>query len=1222
MHPGFIHWLRRFAASWIWLILAALHCQIHAAPSLPEWQPGPGFRKRPLTLPNPGHSGFTLLPPDITGVQFTNLLTDDQAALNQILINGSGVAAGDVDGDGWCDLYFCRLGGPNALYRNLGGRRFEEVAESSGVACNGLKSTGSVFADIDGDGDLDLLVNTLGGGTHVFFNDGHGHFKESSQVLNLQRAGMSLTLADIDGDGDLDLYIANYRSTTVRSTGLQMLLVNGKKTLRPEDRDGMFITPDGMLREYGEVDVLFLNDGHGGFTPQSWTDGRFLDETGRPLTTPPRDWGQSAMFHDLNGDGFPDLYVCNDFWTPDRIWINDGKGTFRAIAPHALPATPTFSMGIDIADLNRDGIDDVLVLDMLGSTRQQRIRHAYHVGGDGPYAGIGFERPQIERNTLFVGRGDGTFSEIAQYAGLDATDWSWCPIFLDVDLDGFEDVIIGTGNLFDTQNDDADIRIRAKGRWPKERIPYKLLEYPRLPQPTHAYRNHGDLTFEDRSTQWGLDAIGVSHGMCLADLDNDGALEVIANVMNGPARIFWNETAAPRVAVRLRGPPPNTHGIGAKIRLLGGPVPMQSQEMISGGRYLSGDDPERVFAAGLRTNQLTIEVDWRSGKKSQITNVTANCLYEIDEPADSTTSPSSKNLQKRLAKPYFEDVSRLLNHEHRENLVDEFHLQPLLPRRMGQLGPGVAWFDLDGDGWDDLIVGGGRGQAATVFHNQNGQKFERVKPTVLMDVPEASPVVIGLATNRLLVGQGSSGSDGVPRSHIEDVNIQNGTKASNAPVMPGVLGPVCLADFDGDGVLDMFVGGRYQPGRYPESIPSHLYRGTSAGWALAREFTDLGMVTGAIWSDLDSDGWPDLILAIEWGPIRVFHNDHGLFREITRELGLEAVTGWWSGIAVGDFDEDGRLDLVAGNWGLNSPYKASPLQPLHLFYGDFFGSGGIDILEAEWLPGTTTEVPRRDRAALLETWPILRDLWRNNADFTGATIASLFGSTPPKMQRLEATSLASTVFLNRGTHFDPRPLPMEAQWSPANGIAVADLDGDGYEDVFLSQNVFGVNNSVSLLNSGVGLWLRGDGRGGFAPVSPEESGIVCHGEQRGVAVADYDQDGRIDLVVGQNSAPTCLYHSLKAKPGIRVRLKGTAGNPQAIGAQLRWKTPSANNPVHEIHAGGGYLSQDSAIQIMPEPQYPATLEILWPGGKKVSTVLTGPAHEIEIDPNGTLTTVR
>ena len=1209
-----------------------------------SWQEGQGYRVaavQPVAGSRP--VGFTLLEPAETGVTFTNFLAQSRYVTNQIYLNGAGVAAGDFDGDGWCDLFFAGIDRPNVLYRNRGGWRFEDVTAAAGVALPGRSCSGATFADLDGDGDLDLVVNSIGNGTFLLWNDGRGQFEDRAPgaPLNYLRAGMTPALADVDGDGDLDLYVSNYRTSTIRdmpNTRLRLndrngeigvVAVNDRPTTEA-DLVGRFVaTRDGRIIEHGEPDALFLNEGAGRFRAVPFTGGAFLDEEGRPLPEPLYDWGLTAAFRDLNADGAPDLYVCNDFDSPDRIWLNDGRGRFRAIPRLAVRQTSIFSMGVDFADVNRDGHLDFFVSDMLSRDHARRMLENGEVQPVRLPLGAITNRPQYSHNTLFVNRGDGTFAEVAQFAGLQASEWTWSPNFLDVDLDGYEDLLITTGHELQMMNTDiierAEVLKSQKAMSSSELQRLRTL-FPRYTIPNVVFRNRGDLTFEDVSAAWGFDFADVGNAVALADLDNDGDLDVAVNNLNGVAELCRNEGTAPRVAVRLRGRAPNTQGIGASIVVRGGPVPEQQQEVVCGGRYLAGADPVRVFAAG-SASRLGLEVTWRSGRRTVVPDAAPNHLYEIIEPTEGPVIPSPPPPD---GSTLFVDRSVLVGHRHREEAFDDFQRQPLLPRQLSQLGPGVSWTDVDGDGWEDLAIAGGKGSRLGLFRNQAGNGFQAVTNAALSKANARDQTTVLGFGSALLVGAANY-EDGLTNGGaIRVFDLGAGVSGEAVLGQASSTGPMTAADVDGDGDLDVFVGGRVLAGRYPAPASSVLLRKEGGRLLPAQRFEQLGLVSGAVFTDLNGDGAPDLALASEWGPIHLLRNESGRLvpwdpairwagTNAAPALALSELTGWWSGIASGDLDGDGRRDLVGGNWGGNSRHRPTPQQPVRIHYGDLDENGQVDVIEGYINPATGQEVPVRGLRPVREAVPFMQGRVASFEAYGKATLQELYGEHLGDTRAVAAVELRSCVFLNRGEGFEVRPLPPEAQWAPAFGVCVADFDGDGREDLFLAQNFFNVNSDEWRQDAGRGLLLIGDGQGGFTPMPGQQSGVRVYGEQRGAAVADYDGDGRTDLAVTQNANATVLLQNVGARPGLRVRLVGGPDNPQAVGAAVRVKSTGRWGPVREVQAGGGYWSQNSPTLVLATPEPPDHLWVRWAGGRVVEPALPAGAKEIEVFQDGRLT---
>ena len=1167
-----------------------------------NWQSEESHQWKVLS-PKGANTGLTPLYSDQTRVDFRNFVSKKNIVHNRHLLNGSGVTTGDVDGDGLIDIYFCRTEGSNVLYRNLGGWKFEDITDKAGVACKDQFSTGTVLSDIDGDNDLDLLVTALGGPNAVFLNDGSGQFHEVTKEAGLMgnSGATTMALADVEGDGDLDIYLANYKTILAKDIYTPFELSydeivseeNGGYKIRDKFIDHYTVEVRGnqiLWFEMAEEDALYLNDGSGRFTKKLVSGDHFNFGGTEPDL---RDWGLTARFQDVDLDGDPDLYVCNDFDSPDRFYLNDGTGHFSLISDVAVRSTSNSSMAVDFSDLERDGDFDYFIADML-STRHDRRKTQMGIMIPTPMTiGAITNRPQYMRNTLFLNRGDNTYAEIAQYGGVQASEWTWSITFLDMDLDGYEDLLLTTGHAFDVMDSDTDAMIRARTR--SGMIDFTkstMFLYPRLETSNFAFRNSGNLTFEQKSDAWGFSSEDISHGMALADFDNDGDLDVVINRLESEAGIYRNDSSAPRIAVRLKGDSPNTQGIGAKVKLLGGPVD-QMKEVISGGSYLSGSDPLVSFAAWDEKREFILEVTWRSGEVSRIEGVKGNRLYEVYESSSKPTSPPV------LAEtsPMFEDVSHLINHRHHEDPYDDFARQSLLPARLSQLGPGVAWGDVDSDGDDDLVLPSGRGGRLSLFINTGGT-FREVEGSVTGHDQTGVVIYPSSSGPEILVGHSNFESTVEETSFIQGYRVENGNLIETRRIATNLssVGALCMADVDGDADLDLFAGGRTVPGRYPEPASSMLFINDSGTFVPdsknSAHLEEIGLITGALFSDIDSDNDPDLILAMEWGPVTILENEGGTFSDATASYGLSDYVGWWNGVATGDFNEDGRLDIVATNWGLNTKYHISEDHPLELYYADFDRNGTLDIVEGHWDEGMDAMVPERGLSCLSRGIPYIKARKETYADFGESDLYGILGHRLTEADKIEATVLGHSIFLKTDEGFRRIELNSEAQFSPAFGAVVVDMDGDSHEDIFLSQNFFAYQIETSRSDAGRGLWLRGDGTGVLVPVPGQESGIEVYGEQRGAAAADFDGDGRVDLVVSQNGAPTKMYRNILAKPGLRLE------NLVTVGAKVRVMYEDGTaGPIRETQIGSSYWSQNGASTLGSRKKIKSVV-IKWPDGNK------------------------
>ena len=648
---------------------------------------------------------------------------------------------------------------------------------------------------------------------------------------------------------------------------------------------------------------------------------------------------------------------------------------------------------------------------------------------------------------------------------------------------------------------------------------------------------------------------------------------------------------------------------------------MQQREVQVGGLYLSHSDYAASFAMG-KADSATLVIDWRDGRRTTIGNVRPNRLYEITTATATARAPAPASSPQT---PLFEDVtSQLGGHTHTDPPFDDWERQFLLPNSLSLLGPGVAWFDYDRDGYEDLVVGSGRSGRLGVFHNSGGK---------LVPQPGQGPIassdfttILGITENgasRLLVGLSSWEGQGAglppPPAALSVAATRKGIATSAEPLLPPLdasTGPMALGDYDGDGHLDLFVGGRVIPAKYPVAASSTLFRNVGGRFvpdsAASAVFRDVGLVSSAMFADINGDGKPDLVLAREWGSIALFLNQGGRFVPAPPSWGLNGFTSRWNGIVAGDLNGDGRLDLVATSWGRNTVMQADSARPLVMLHGPFGSAGEEEMLLARDDPRVHGLAPLNSYPRVRVAIPGLATRLGTFSTYAGATVDQVLGPFMSKVRRAEVVTLSHMAFINRGDHFDAIPLPAEAQFAPAFYAGIADFNGDGNEDVVLSQNFYPTAVGLPRYDSGRGLLLLGDGKGGLTPMPGASSGILVYGDQRGAAYADFDRDGRLDLAVSQNGADTRLYRNRLAKPGLRVRVQGPVSNPDGVGAQLRIVYGNRIGPVREIQAGSGYWSQNGAVQVFGLTGSPTAVWVRWPGGAEIRVPVPLGAREVVV----------
>jgi enediyne biosynthesis protein E4 len=1140
----------------------------------------PGITETALA-PRSGPAGrtmFTSLPAEQTGIRCENHYNDPQmwAGRYTELVNGSlgtGVAVADFDRDGRPDVFVVSKTGPSRLFRNLGDWKFADVTLTAGLATAAdLTKTdradwtqGATWADVNNDGWLDLYVCRFNAPNQLYINQGDGTFREEAQARGLavvDASGMGVFF-DYDRDGWLDVYIQTSLLDTIKAPN-------------------------------GQRDYLFRNRGDGTFenvTERAGISGENL--------------AHSTTVWDYDGDGWPDLYVANDFAAPDKLYHNNRDGTFTDVIQSVVPHVPYSSMGADTGDLNNDGRPDLLVADMAATSHEQDHRGMAYSRNlqTNTVEPASTEVPQYSHNALFLNTGTGRCLEAAYLSGLSATDWTWSVRFEDLDNDGRLDLHITNGMVREYQNVDLlDRMVLAQN--PAERMAI-MRSSPRLEETNLAFRNTGDLQFEEVGSRWGLDQKGVSFGAGFGDFDGDGDLDVVfANHEGNPTVLRNDSPDGHRLIIALQGTVSNRFGVGAKVTIET-EQGTQVRYLNPARGYFSTSEPSLHFGLGRASTVNRLTVDWPSGHRQDFTNLAADRRYTITEPVGAVRPPPPAP----PPAPQFVEVGQAKGLALASPESFDMENQPLVSTRFDRLGPAVALGDLNNDGQFDLVLGGtGKSPAQILF--RNGGRFVPVGTLPASPLDDGPLLLLDYdgdgMTDLLQTKAGANRSANSP--YFQPILHRNsGTgftpQPDALPPLPLSVGAAVAADFDRDGRLDLFLGARVLPGRYPQAPRSALLRNTGGRFedvtdTLAPGLREVGLVRSALWSDVDGDGWPDLLLALEWGGVRYFHNEQGrTFRDRSAEAGFaSAGDGWWTSLCSADFNGDGLPDFAVGNTGLNTLYQP----PALIYAGSFKNTPATQVIEA-YQEGDRL-YPRRTRKELGAQIPSLLQRFPRNDAYARATLPALLGEDRlAGARRYAATELRSGVFLSQpGGTYRFTPLPRIAQIAPIQGMVAGDFDGDGHADLYAVQNSYAPNPGVGRFDGGLSQLLLGDGRGNFQPAEAARSGLVVPGDAKALVMLDLDDDGWPDFVVSRNNATTLAWRNqgVSGRHSVQVRLRGPAGNPHAIGATVRLELQDSTVERAEITAGGGYYSQSAPVAFFgwPDNNPPRRLLVRWPDG--------------------------
>lgn len=1069
-----------------------------------------------------GETLLTLLKESETGIDFNNQIStkkDFNYFLWPSIYNGAGVGIGDVNNDGLPDIYFGGNMVADRLYINKGDFKFEDVSKSAGIGERLVWSSGISMADVNGDGWLDIYVCKFGWadqpGTKtnlLYINNRDGTFSEQARTYGIANDGYSIQASffDYDNDNDLDLYLVN------QPNGLRQFM----SSYKADERDEKYINP-------GTSDRLYRNEGNGKFTDVTEAAGvrNFA-------------FGLNVVTTDIDKDGWQDIYISNDYDKPDYLYINNGNGTFTDRLQEMTGHVSNFAMGSDVIDINNDNLPDIAVVDMQAA---DHYRSKTNMASMSPETFWG----QVEKglhhqymvNTLQLNNGNGSFSEIGQMAGISKTDWSWTVLGIDMDLDGLKDILVTNGIIQDIRNSDyveavKNIMVENKGQLNVTQVYEMSKRAPSVPLSNYAFHNNGDLTFKNKTNEWGFDEMGFSHGMAYGDFDNDGDPDLVVNNSNGLASVYRNNatevTGNTWFKLRLHGPKGNSHAVGARVEVaVGESSQLMDMKVVRG--FMSSVEPVLLFGMGKATQIDRLKITWPDGKETVLRGLPTNELLEVRHASGKPAVPTPKN-ESTLFSPA--TAINQLGVQHIENSYDDFQKEVLLPHKQSENGPYIAVADVDGNGHEDFFVGGAANQSGTLYLQQNDGTFTKgqSQPWQSDKRSEDLGCLFFDADNDAdldlyVVSGGNEFVDGAPE--LQDrlyLNNGKGRFTKSVGALPEMLTSgqaVAASDIDNDGDLDLFVGGRVVPGNYPSPPRSYLLlneegRFSDVTGQNTQGLESPGMVTDAEFFDFDKDGDADLVISGEWMSIMIFQNDNGIFSDISSQSGLADMSGWWFSIDVADADGDGDPDLVAGNLGKNAKFKASTEKPFVVFGYDFDQNGQSDIV----LANTSNDklVPVRGRECSSEQVPLVAEKFPSFHEFALASVEEIYSpSEIEKALRYEVTELRSCFIRNDGNgQFSFVPLPNLSQVGPLRDVLFMDANSDGNLDIIGAGNLYGAEVETVRYDGGIGVCLLGDGKGNFSTKTVVNSGFFAAGDVRDIAPIKIGENPSVLIGVNNN----------------------------------------------------------------------------------------------------------